>query len=143
MNFKETEPNGSFKIKQYHQNYGFDLEKSLATHPIKELNDEQSKLRLIDSLQRGNRQAVTFVVQGVEQKHFLEANPQFKSVTVYDGSMQRINARQQAGEKQEGPSQKAGKSESKTAGKKTGGDEDGPGVQESPKKRTRKQSQSL
>ena len=68
MNFKETEPNGNFKVKQYHQNYGFDLEKSLAAHPIKELTNEQSKERLMESLQRGNRQAVTFVVQGAEQK---------------------------------------------------------------------------
>ena len=143
VNFKENETNGNFKIRQYHQNYGFDLEKSLAAHPIKELTNEQSKERLMESLQRGNRQAVTFVKEGVEQKHFIEANPQFKSITVYDSNMQRVNARQQTGEKQDAPSQQAGKSESKTAGKKAGGDEDGPGIPESPKKRTRKQSQSL
>lgn len=82
----------------------------------------------MESLQRGNRQAVTFVKEGVEQKHFIEANPQFKSITVYDGSMQRVNARQQKGEKQDGPSQETGKSKTKAARLTKNAVDDGPGV---------------
>jgi hypothetical protein len=51
--FKQTENNGNYKIKQFHQNYGFDLDKELSKHPIKELNNEQDKSRLIESLQKG------------------------------------------------------------------------------------------
>jgi len=70
----------------------------LARHPIKELTNQQDRSRLSDSLQRGNRQAVTFTENGLEHKRFIEANPQFKSVAVYDEKMQRL--RQGLGDKQ-------------------------------------------
>ena len=43
-------------MKQYHTNYGFDLEKTLGNYPIKELANPQYKESLIDSLHRGNLQ---------------------------------------------------------------------------------------
>lgn len=101
MDFKQTENNGNYKIKQFHQNYGFDLEKSVEKLPIKELQIEGERSRLLQSLQKGNRQAVTFIKDGQEQKHFIEAAPQFKSVTVYDGSMRRVSNRQSKSEDQQ------------------------------------------
>lgn len=98
MNFKESE-NGNFKINQYHQNYGYDLEASLAKHSIKELNTPQYKEDLLNSLKKGNLQSVTFVVGGVESKMYVEANPQFKTVNVYDNNLQRINHRESKEEK--------------------------------------------
>jgi hypothetical protein len=144
LNFKETEGNGNFKVKQYHQNYGYDLEKVLANHPIKELNNEQDRTRLLDSLNRGNRQAVTIIKDGTEQKHFVEANPQFKSVNVYDGSMQRLINKQTAGEKQtQGNDHSVKNDTTKERNKSIVSDtEDGLGVPELPKKRSRKQAQS-
>lgn len=94
MDFKQTDAAGNFKLKQFHSNYGFDLEKELAKHPIKELQNTQDKYRLLDSLQKGNRQAVTFMENGNEQRRYMEANPQFKSVTVYDASMHKLHNRQ-------------------------------------------------
>jgi hypothetical protein len=64
------------------------------------LSNEQEKSRLIDSLNKGNRQSVTFIENGNEQKHFIEANPKFKSITVYDGSMQRVVNKQAKGERE-------------------------------------------
>ena len=98
LDFKNTDQSGNYKLKQFHQNYGFELEKALSKLPIKELGNEQDKSRLIESLQKGNRQFVTFSENGTEQKRFIEANPQFKSITVYDGNSQRI--RQDLSEKQ-------------------------------------------
>lgn len=100
MDFRETDKNGNYQLKHYHQNYGFDLAKELAKHPIKELNEELQKTKLIDSLQKGNRQGVTFSNAGSEQRMFIEANPRFKSITVYDSNMQRIQNRQGQNEKQ-------------------------------------------
>ena len=100
MDFKQTESNGNFKIKQFHQKYGFELEKALEKLPIKELGVEADKKKLIESLQKGNRQVVTFEKDGVEKKRFIEAAPQFKSVTVYDESMKRVSNRQQLSEQQ-------------------------------------------
>ena len=109
LDFKETTANGNFKIKQFSQQYGFDLEKALAKHPIKEVGNQLDRSRLIDSLQKGNRQAVTFVENGAEQKRFIEANPQFKSVAVYDEKQQRI--RQSADQKPHVESQSRQQSE--------------------------------
>ena len=91
LDFKEADSNGNFKMKQFHQNYGYNLEQALGKLPVKELATEADKIALVQSLQKGNRQAVTFVKEGKEQRHFLEANPQFKSVNVYDGNMQKVN----------------------------------------------------
>lgn len=110
MNFKETDTNGNFKLNQYHQNYGYNLEAALDKHSIKELQTPQYKEDLMNSLKKGNVQSVTFVVGGEERKQFVEANPQFKTVKVYDSSMQRINDR-------ESKDQKKSESESQTVSK--------------------------
>lgn len=99
FDFKQTDNAGNFKINHYHQNYGYDLEASLEKHSIKELNIPQYKEDLINSLKKGNLQSVTFVDRGVESKMFVEANPQFKTLNVYDGNLQRINHRESKEEK--------------------------------------------
>lgn len=100
LDFKQTDANGNFKMKQFHQNYGFDLVAALAKYPIKELNQEPDKSRLLESLQKGNRQAVTLVREGQEQKHYIEANPQFKTINIFDSNLQRLNRKQDPGEKE-------------------------------------------
>ncbi|MFZ0598362.1 MAG: hypothetical protein WAM46_15365, partial [Flavobacterium sp.] len=101
MDFKEVDDsNGNFKLNYYHQNYGYDLEASLAKHSIKELETPKYKDDLLNSLKKGNLQSVTFVFAGVDSKMYVEANPQFKTVNVYDGNKQRINHRESKDEKQ-------------------------------------------
>lgn len=100
MDFKQADDNNNFKLNHYHQNYGYDLEASLNKHSIKELDTPKFKEDLINSLKKGNLQSVTFVVAGVESKMHVEANPQFKTLNVYDAAMQRINHRESKAEKQ-------------------------------------------
>lgn len=90
LDFKETDNSGNFKMKHYTENYGYNMEDALSKYPIKELANADGKKELIDSLKKGNRQSVTFLDGGSEQKRFIEANPQYKSITVYDSSMNRI-----------------------------------------------------
>ena len=136
MDFKQTDNNGNYKLKQFHQNYGYDLNTALAKHPIKELDNEQDKVRLLESLHKGNRQSVTFLQNGNEQKHFIEANPQFKSINIYDNNMQRLGSRQTKDEKQ-------GQGESNTVKKSQKVDKADPDVPQQAKKRGRKKSQSI
>lgn len=98
INFKESD-NGNFKLDHYHQNYGYDLEASLEKHSIKELNTPKYKEDLLNSLKKGNLQSVTFVIAGVESKMYVEANPQFKTVNVYDENGARINHRESRDQK--------------------------------------------
>jgi hypothetical protein len=91
LNFKNTLNNGNFEMKQYHTNYGFDLEKTLSNYPIKELANPQYKASLMDSLQRGNLQKATFVgPDGKEEKLFISPNITFGSLNVYDQNKQRL-----------------------------------------------------
>ena len=92
LDFKETDKNGQYKMKQIHPNYGFDLEATLLKHPLKELNTLEGTKRLLESLERGNRQQVTYGEPGNEQKVYIEASPQFKSINFFDDSMKRIMA---------------------------------------------------
>lgn len=92
LDFKDSDANGNFKVKQYHENYGYNLQETLNKHPIKELQNEQEAKRLIESLERGNRQSVTLDINGKEQKVAIEAVPQFKSLNFYDGSNQRLRS---------------------------------------------------
>lgn len=143
LDMKETDQNGNYKIKQFHQNYGFDLKKALSKHSIKELSNEQDKSALLNSLHKGNRQAVTFIQNGNEQRHFIEANPQFKSVTIYDGNMQRLNSKQSKEEKQSQGESSSAKQDTKKQGKNQGGDDDSPEIPKAANKRKKKQSQSV
>jgi len=109
LDFKETNEFGDFKMKQFHQNYGFDLKEALDKHPIKEMGHEQSARELMQSLERGNRQLVVFAANGKEQNVYVEAAPQFKSLNFYDNNLKRIQANtllQGAAEKQEASKEK-------------------------------------
>ena len=83
------EENGNHKVQQFHSAWGYNVEKSLAKHSIKELNDPDQKTSLIKSLEKGNLQAVTYNRDNKEEKMFLEANPKERNVIVYNEQMQK------------------------------------------------------
>ena len=66
------------------ENYGYDLEGSLAKHPIKELENPDYKENIMDSIKKGNRQSVTFTINGEDHKRYVEANPKFKAINIYN-----------------------------------------------------------
>jgi hypothetical protein len=105
LDFKESDGQGNFKIKHYHENYGYDLEKELAKHQIKELQHPQYKEELIESLKKGNQQSVNLMVEGQGVKHFIEANPQYKTVNLYDANLKKVHLKnhmnQQKGQQQQ------------------------------------------
>ncbi|RPD44055.1 hypothetical protein [Paracnuella aquatica] len=140
MDFKETDKNGNYQLKHFHQNYGFDLAKELAKHPIKELASEQDKTRLLESLQKGNRQAVTFLKEGNEQRMYVEANPRFKSVNIYDGSMQRVHSQSQ---KEKNTSEQSVKQNAKKENQKQEVGDEGGDFDQPKQKRSRRKGQSI
>jgi hypothetical protein len=90
IDFNEKDETGNHKIKMIHQAYGFNLENELSKHPIKELNEPATKDRLMQSLERGNLHQVTFVRGEREDKMFIEANPQFKTLNLYDARLKKV-----------------------------------------------------
>lgn len=139
MDFKQSDDNGNFKLKHYHQNYGYDLEAVLSKHPIRELSNEEYKSNLMDSLKKGNLQSATFQTNGADQKQYIEANPQFKTINIYDGSMQRVDNRQSKKEQQsEGESQSVKQDGKKE--KQTPAEDDGPEMPKASNKKRKRQS---
>lgn len=110
IDFKNSEKNGNFKLEQYHQNYGYDLEGVLSKYPIKELGNADHKENLLSSLKRGNLQSVTINIDGADKKYFIQAEPHFKTIKMYDENMQRVNSRETKEKKQ---SESEGKSTAK------------------------------
>jgi hypothetical protein len=121
LDFKDTDNNGNFKLKHYTENYGYDLKAALEKLPIKELAVPEDREKLMNSLEKGNRQSATFLNDGKEEKRFVEANPQYKTVTVYDGSMKRIRNDQKEGETNSQSESKANKKTEKQDNDEEGG----------------------
>jgi hypothetical protein len=141
MDFKQSDDNGNFKLKHYHQNYGYDLEAVLSKHPIKELGNEGYKSNLMDSLKKGNLQSATFQINDTDQKQYIEANPQFKTINIYDSNMQRVDNRQSKKERQsEGESQSTKQDNKKE--KQAPVEDDGPEIPKASNRRKKKQGVS-
>jgi len=142
LDFKNSDKNGNYEMKKFHENYGFDLEKVLSKHPIKELASEEDKNKLLESLQRGNRQAVTLQHDGQEKKVFIEAAPQFKSLNFYDSTIKRVNA-QSLNEKQgEGQTEKK-EAKKETVKQDKAGSEEGGNTKKQSQGKSKRKGQSV
>ncbi|MBW7891443.1 MAG: hypothetical protein H3C48_10570 [Chitinophagaceae bacterium] len=137
LDFKNTEDNGNFKMKYFHDNYGFDLKAKLAEYPIKELNNEEERKNLLQSLEKGNRQSVTFIRDGKEQKQFIEASPQYKSINIYDSNNKRVRKTQKQDEDTSRQTQEKSKKQKQ---EQSPDEESGPGKAA---KRSRKAKQGI
>jgi len=89
LDFQEKDKNDNYKVKQYHAGYGYDLEMTVAKYPIREQVDAEQKTRMLKSLEKGNMTQVTFVKEGKDEKMFVTANPQYKTLDLYDSQMQK------------------------------------------------------
>jgi len=83
MNFNERTLYGNYKMTEYHESYGYDLEAVLETYPIVELQDDLLKKALVRSLQRGNIHPVHFIKGTKRDKMFIEASPKTKRINIY------------------------------------------------------------
>lgn len=81
LNLNDKDSSGNYHVKEFRQEYGYDLGKVLGELPL----GPNDSLRLQKALEGGSRESVSFLKGGKEQRYFIEANPQYKSVTVYDG----------------------------------------------------------
>jgi len=89
LDFDNKDKHDNNEVKQYHENYGYNLKDAVSKFSIAELNDPEKEKSLLQSLQKGNIQSVTIEKDGAAHKMFIEANPQYKTVNLYDGQMKR------------------------------------------------------
>lgn len=94
LDFATKDKYGNYERKQYHENYGYDLREALSYYPVKELLNKEEQASVLRSLEKGNLQQVTLVHGDQQTKVFIEANPQYKGVTLYDADLKRLNQTQ-------------------------------------------------
>lgn len=87
---QNKDKNNNFEVKQFHEKYGFDLKAAVEKFPITSLKDPEKEKELMQSLQKGNVQSVTIEKDGSSHKMFIEADPQFKKVNLYDSNMKMV-----------------------------------------------------
>ncbi len=91
MNLRNILSNGNHKIEHYSKNYGFNLEDVFSKYPIKELQNDQYKQSLKDSIERGNLQKATLTDKdGKELSFYITPNIKAGSFDMYDLNKQRV-----------------------------------------------------
>jgi len=91
LDFSRNAPNNHFETRQFHgEKYGFNLSAEMNKLAIATMPEDKEK-QLMQSLQKGNRQAVNFIKDAKEIPMFIEANPQFKVINVYDTSGRQLS----------------------------------------------------
>lgn len=99
LDFNDKDAQGNFRIKEFQNNFGYNLEKVLQQLPLKELLNKVDAERLQNELKNGSRLSVSFIKDGNEQRYYIEANPQFKSVNIYDEHSKKITLNTALGNK--------------------------------------------
>lgn len=90
LDFDKKDNHQNHEVKQYHDNYGYDVKAAASKYAITELDGNEKEKNLLQSLQKGNIQSVTIEKDGATHKMFIEANPQYKTVTLYDNQMKIV-----------------------------------------------------
>lgn len=90
LDFDNKDKRNNYEVKQFHENYGYNLKEAVSKYAVAELDGGEKEKALMQSLQKGNIQSVTIEKDGNTYKMFIEANPQFKTVNLYDGHMKRV-----------------------------------------------------
>ena len=78
LDLENKDKNNNFEVKQYHENYGYDLKVAVEKFAVAEMKDPEKEKALMQSLQKGNVQSVTIEKDGSSHKMFIEADPQYK-----------------------------------------------------------------
>jgi hypothetical protein len=90
LDLNDKDANGNHQMKEFHSGYGYDLKKMLQQLPFKELSNKTEADILQNALKNGDRQPITLIKNGNEHRFYIEANPQFKSVNIYDEHSRKI-----------------------------------------------------
>lgn len=85
LDFTDRDKYNNYPIRKKED---YDLNEKLSQYPIKELGDPDEMKKITRSLERGNpRVPVTMVIDGKEEKMYVNIAPRHKSVDFYDSKM--------------------------------------------------------
>ncbi|UPZ36472.1 hypothetical protein MUB18_20515 [Sphingobacterium sp. PCS056] len=90
LDLNDVNTKGEYRVKEFGNMYGYDLDKVLNELPIKDGLHHTEREDIKAALKRGGRQEVSFLKDGNEKRFYIEANPQFKTLNIYDEHSKKI-----------------------------------------------------
>lgn len=78
------------KLRQFTANWGFDLKEAVGRLDFKGLKYDDQLKGLLKSLEKGNAASVTLLKDGKEQPVSIEANPQLRTLNMYDKNGEKL-----------------------------------------------------
>ncbi|MCF0055185.1 hypothetical protein [Dyadobacter sp. CY356] len=99
LDFTDKDPSGNHKIKSFLHNYGYDLDKAVEKLFQKQNISPDNKQNLFEALKRGEKQPLTIMRGNTAVNLFIEANPQLKTVNIFDEHSKKISINEAVGEK--------------------------------------------
>ena len=95
LDFRERDDRDNFKTLVFYDSYGYNLRDAVNNLRLAHMNSEQ-QVQFFKSLQKGNIQEVKVIQDNGEVKMFIAANPQYKTLDIYDSNMKPISREQNA-----------------------------------------------
>ncbi|KAF2508695.1 hypothetical protein EYY60_16365 [Flavobacterium zhairuonense] len=90
LDFNDRDASGSYHLKEFRNEYAYDLEKTLKAIPLKEISSQYEMEKLKNALRQGDSVSAVLVKNGRENQIYIEANPQFRSLNIYDRHFRKI-----------------------------------------------------
>lgn len=81
FDLNDRDAKGNYRLKEYSSDFNFDIGEALKGLPIKDLKKDE----LVAKLSQGNRVEIVIKNANVERTLFIEANPQYRSLRIFDG----------------------------------------------------------
>ncbi len=91
LDLNDKDASGDHRWKEFPANYGFDVEKVIRDMSLDGSLYPVTPEQLVQALKNGNRPELTVDKEGSQQKIFIEANPQFKSLNIYNEQGKKIS----------------------------------------------------
>ncbi|MBO9585300.1 MAG: hypothetical protein J7574_14145 [Flavobacterium sp.] len=90
LDFNDKDASGNYHLKEFRNEYAYDLEKTLKAISLKEIYNPYEMEKLKNALRRGDRVSAVLIKDGRENQFYIEANPQFRSLNIYDQHFRKV-----------------------------------------------------
>ncbi|MGF7028544.1 hypothetical protein [Sphingobacterium sp. HSC-15S19] len=90
LNLDITDAYGNHPLRTFRPEYGYDLVKTLATYPIKDIESPDKLQEVLTTLRNGNYYHTEMMIGNKNVPVSIAANPQIKTLDVYDKNMNEI-----------------------------------------------------
>jgi hypothetical protein len=90
FDLNDKDNSGIYRMKEFQATYGYDLRLVISKLPIENDLSNAGVEKIVASLASGNRETISVKSQSGNQQFMIEANPQFKSLNVFNAQGKKI-----------------------------------------------------